>query len=774
MTHEDVFLPVEGEECYNVMRTYHIINYCEWDGIADPVNISRDEDCNGVEGEAPVWIIRTTDTTFVDADSLYYNMMPLAGTKGTDCDGDTNPEGYWRITESTGYWTYTQHIVIHDTIAPVVVFDIPAPFCTDSVECETEILYPFTVLENCIADDLTIRIFLDAGADGTIDADLTDAGILEGAYPDYVLTGSYPIGTHNFELAIDDGCGNTVTAILPFEVVDCYIPEIVCYSGLMVALEAVEPAVDVDGDGDLDDGMAIVEATQLASCLVEDCSAPLRFSVNRIGVTPHPDSTEVVLTCDDRYSITLEVYMWDSAYNPYAVQPDGTIGGPNWDNCEVLVFVQDPNGVCPDCDDLADLTGTVTTLQNKPIENAFVTLDNATTQSFMAESMTDTIGGYEFTDVEVGGDYNIAPELDENYLNGVTTMDLIVMQQHLLGSNTIASPYLLLAADVNNSGSITILDMIEIKKLILGQVSEFSEMPSWIFIPKSYVFPDAANPWLEEIPNMITLEDLADCTSGLDFWGIKMGDVNMTADPSFSGGIEYRNQSDKFRFGVIDQAVEPGQEYTITFTAPELATIKGYQFTLNFDKQVLDFVSVTEGVAKVDNFGFDFIDRGLITTSWHISDGNTIFVGKDDIPEMFQLTFRAKEYASSLSKLLSTSSDFTPIEAYGVDGSMLGVDIQFSTPFNQLTETGYGFELYQNTPNPFGQSTIIGFELPYAAETTLIIRDISGREISRISGSYDNGYNEITLEKGSLSSGVYYYTLTTGEFTASRKMIVNE
>jgi hypothetical protein len=195
---------------------------------------------------------------------------------------------------------------------------------------------------------------------------------------------------------------------------------------------------------------------------------------------------------------------------------------------------------------------------------------------------------------------------------------------------------------------------------------------------------------------------------------------------------------------------------------------------LNFDTKVLDFVDIAEGIAQEDNFGFDFIDEGLITTSWHISDGNSIFVSKDNNPEMFKLTFRAKDYASSLSKLLTTSSDFTPMEAYGVDGSLLGIDIQFNISADQLAETGYGFELYQNTPNPFTQSTNIGFELPYAAETTLIIRDISGRAITQISGSYNKGYNEMTLERGSLASGVYYYTLTTGEFTATRKMIVNE
>ncbi|MCB9327055.1 MAG: T9SS type A sorting domain-containing protein, partial [Lewinellaceae bacterium] len=774
VTYEDEFLPIEGEECYNVLRTYHIINYCEWDGISAPVNISRDEDCDGIEGEEDVWIIRTQDTTFVDYDNEQYNMVPAAGTKGTACDGETNPEGYWRITESTGYWTYTQHVVIHDTIAPVVVFEMPDAFCTHTAACETEIVYPFTVTENCIADNLSIRIFLDAGADGTIDLDLTDSGILEGSYPDYVLTGVYPIGTHNFELAIDDGCGNTTTAILPFEVVDCYIPQIVCYSGLMVNLQAVEPGVDVDGDGLADDGFAEVLATQLANCLVSDCSAPLRFSVNRIGEVPNPDSTSIILTCKDRYSITLEVYMWDSAFNPYSVQPDGSIGGPNYDQCEVLVFVQDPLGVCPTCTSEADLHGRIATILNKPIEGVDVTLTNTNTTDLLDEDVTEEDGLYDFWDVTLGEDYTITPEKDYDYLNGVTTMDLIVIQQHLLGTNPIVSPYLLLAADVNNSGAVTVLDLIEIKKLILGQISEFSQVPSWIFIDKSYVFPEPANPWYESRPQTITLGDLSGCEYHLDFIGIKMGDVNMTASPSDFGGLDFRNEEGQFKFGVLDQELEQGQEYNITFTAPDLAKIRGYQFTLNFDQQFLDFVEVVDGIANQDNFGLDFLDRGLITTSWHNPNGNTIFVSKEDVPQMFKLKFRAREHVSSLSEVLSIGSAFTPEEAYGKNGEQLGVDIQYYLQSEPVAAVGYNFELYQNVPNPFTHSTVIGFELPHDAATTLIIRDVSGREVKKISGNFEKGYNEITLEKGTLTSGVYYYTLTTGEFTASRKMIVQQ
>ncbi len=141
---------------------------------------------------------------------------------------------------------------------------------------------------------------------------------------------------------------------------------------------------------------------------------------------------------------------------------------------------------------------------------------------------------------------------------------------------------------------------------------------------------------------------------------------------------------------------------------------------------------------------------------------------------MFKLKFRATQHVSSLSEVLNISSAFTPVEAYGRNGEELGVGINFNDLEESTVVHNHDFQLYQNIPNPFTQSTVIGFELPQAMMATLIIRDVSGREVLRISDDYEKGHNEITIKRFSLSSGVYYYSLVADGFTASRKMIINE
>ena len=84
-----------------------------------------------------------------------------------------------------------------------------------------------------------------------------------------------------------------------------------------------------------------------------------------------------------------------------------------------------------------------------------------------------------------------------------------------------------------------------------------------------------------------------------------------------------------------------------------------------------------------------------------------------------------------------------------------------------------GFELSQNYPNPFNPETNIKFSINKSALTSLKVFDVSGKEVASlineklIEGSYVTKFN------GSLySSGVYYYTLISGEFSQTKKMLM--
>jgi hypothetical protein len=312
----------------------------------------------------------------------------------------------------------------------------------------------------------------------------------------------------------------------------------------------------------------------------------------------------------------------------------------------------------------------------------------------------------------------------------------------------------LLAADVNNSRSVTTLDLIQIRKLILSIDTEFTNTTSWIFVKKDYVFPDRNNPWAEQTPSIINLNNLEDDMMTGDFVAVKRGDVNASAIAN-SRMSKPRNVAGTFQVSTSEVAMKAGNEYTISFTAEELAQIQGYQFTLNFDHSVLELVDLHYGVAKEDNFGLVHLNEGVITTSWN---------GQAAGAELFSMVVRAKSDAL-LSELMSIGSRYTAAESYGTTGEQLDVSLSFGSD----AVANAGFELYQNTPNPFVGETQIGFSLPNASDVTITINDVTGRTLKVIRGEFAKGYN--TVNVNDLPSGVMYYTLESGDFTATLKMI---
>lgn len=142
---------------------------------------------------------------------------------------------------------------------------------------------------------------------------------------------------------------------------------------------------------------------------------------------------------------------------------------------------------------------------------------------------TDTNGVFIFTDLPVGDTYQLDFALAGEVLNGVSTLDLIQVQRHILNINSLQSPYQMLAADVNLSGSITTLDLIFIRRVILGVRNDFAPLPAWLFVPVDGFFVDPLNPFSGILQNAYRLENLQSDVLDFDILALKPGDVNGSA-----------------------------------------------------------------------------------------------------------------------------------------------------------------------------------------------------------------------------------------------------
>ncbi len=83
------------------------------------------------------------------------------------------------------------------------------------------------------------------------------------------------------------------------------------------------------------------------------------------------------------------------------------------------------------------------------------------------------------------------------------------------------------------------------------------------------------------------------------------------------------------------------------------------------------------------------------------------------------------------------------------------------------------FNLSQNYPNPFNPSTTIKFEIPKESEVTLTIYDALGKQVAvLVNQTLAPGIYKYTWNSANFSSGIYFYKLTAGNFTSTRKMML--
>ena len=138
------------------------------------------------------------------------------------------------------------------------------------------------------------------------------------------------------------------------------------------------------------------------------------------------------------------------------------------------------------------------------------------------------------------------------------------------------------------------------------------------------------------------------------------------------------------------------------------------------------------------------------------------------IRDRFTLVVKADK-AVNVSEMLTLNSDVTAAESYTSDLRVGKVSLDVRTaPVANI-------ELLQNEPNPFKGQTSVSFVMPTSAKATISVYDVTGKVVTVRNIDATKGLNSEIFTREQLgASGVLYYTLVSGDFTATKKMIIVE
>ena len=736
VTYEDTRFDFVDGACYKILREWTVIDWCQYDPVEQ----------TGIWRYIQVIKVIDSEPTFI----LGCPQEPVIASVLSDNPVVTLPDNNQVFLGEDNPLSTSCSVHVYQTLGL-------SEFCSDEVTYDVKV-YPFNGSDFLQIHEKTL-VQLDSVGNGEMTLDTRNSDILAVRlnglpYNDrYCSNWPFPGGEKDFHRVlwtVEDGCGNLNTCEYLLRLEDRKAPSPVCVGLSSVVMPS--------------SGSVTIWASDFNASSFDDCTpaADLLYSFSGDTYEPSRVFDCAALEANGSPQFLVEIWVADQGndqdcdgFRP-PNQNDGILDGIEWeernkDFCTTFIIIDDNEGACDSVG--GSFGGVIETEDIEPVELVSVNMfdkDGILQSSFT----TDKDGIYHF--VNPLFDYTVEAAREDDPMNGVSTLDLVKIQKHLLGIEDLGSPYKLIAADANNSESVSAIDLVELRKLILGLYSELPNNASWRFVDATQAFADEANPWpFNEVI------DIAALSMGNDFVGVKVGDVNGNVVAN-ANQIETRNAKGILTLEAAEQSVTSGEEVVVAISSADFNNILGYQFTLNTEG--LELTDVTAGAIDMsaENVG---VHTSSIAASWFRTDAASV----DAEEVLFTMTFTATQNGN-LSDMMSLSSRITTAEAYNGGEELLDVALTFRS---ENVSVAKDFALFQNSPNPFNGETMISFTLPEAMSATLTVFDLTGKVVYTLDGDYQAGYNEVNITKNQLSAtGVMYYRLDADDFTATKKMVI--
>ncbi len=356
--------------------------------------------------------------------------------------------------------------------------------------------------------------------------------------------------------------------------------------------------------------------------------------------------------------------------------------------------------------------------------------------------------------IPTGSIVGLTATKDGDPLQWVNTFDLLRIQKHILGLQPLDSPYKMVAADANRSGSITTFDMVELQKLIVGIYDSLPNNTVWRFVDSSYVFPNPANPFQTGFQPIDTIQNYL----AKKFYGVKIGDVDCQVFTS--------NLMEDLSMPNLSLQANDTVEVPVRLVQTESRV--GLQFGLRYDPAKIEVLELVPepGVLTGGLLNFGLLnDR--VTTSWLSSFSPTTFPANKPL---YRLRIKALAPVQ-LADEFSLDTVTLQGEVYLPNEQIIKLRLQFSAVV-ATNEPEVAAQIFAPQPNPTTAGLHFPLFLEKTASVTLEISDALGHLIYQQKQAGLSGAQSLEVPATALpQAGIYFWRVQAGTTVRLGKVV---
>lgn len=563
--------------------------------------------------------------------------------------------------------------------------------------------------------------------------------------PNQFLVPRLPEGQHGILWTITQD-GVTRNCQYSFKVTDCASPTLICVNNM---------SEDIGTDRSFP-----ATVSQFIDFVADNVTIndKLKLSMRKAGTgTGFPTSggnpvTAIEFDCSTLGAQTLEIWAKDQHGNS--------------SSCNVTLTLTDSVFICSELPKVCARTYWDTTQVIDQVETIMIweDLENHT----QVYTFSDTTGGCNTLDSFPNTAFFIEQKKIDEPLNGVTTLDLLLISKHVLAIETLDEPWKIIAADANFSGSVTTNDVVQLRRLILGIVNELPGNISWRFFTDHCSFP--ANPF-----------DVTNCSAyysfdpmpfwafpeEIRFYGLKTGDVNNSAivNSAQSQPAEDRSVT---TLHLPDIALEAGEIIDIPLRMEQAGNWQGFQCGLPFDATKMELIDVRAGEQlNPQEFAFAQPEVGMLRVSW-FDVAPQVLLPQDNL---FYLRVKALEPVR-LKDVLALPVDADPYtfhsEIYSSENDIRQLQFEFKVP----EKTDAGAQVYQPQPNPFTAGTSIPLRLEKQEQVQISVGNLEGKTLYFNTLDLPEGAHLLEIPATAFAeNGIYSWQVRIGSKVYQGKLV---